>query len=80
MLVALAIIILLVTLGLRKNLKKSKVFKTFFITTLASNIVFLVSIFLIGGWEGMAIGMIAAPINLLAFIGMLITTFMLKNR
>lgn len=80
MLIILAIVILFVTLKLRKNVSKSKVFKVFFIITLASNLILLISIFIIGGWEGIGIGMIVAPINLLAFIGMLIVTFVLEKR
>ena len=75
-----AFVMLLVTLALRKNMKHSKTFAVFYTISLLSISVVLMSILVIGGWEGMGIGIIAGPISIIAFIGMLITLVCLKNK
>ena len=63
MLIATVIIILIVSLQIRKNTQSSSVFTAFFAITLASAVAVLISIFAIGGWTGIGVGMIAAPIH-----------------
>ena len=79
MLIFVSILILIITLALRKNVERSKVFAVFNMISLISIAIVLLSIFVIGGWEGMGIGVIAGSVNILAFIGMLITLLVLKR-